>query len=123
MRNTIAVVNKFRNVEFESSSSKTPQFNEFAKMFKKALQEQCDLAGANLHSVNVGHFYLSAFVEKNGKFVYISISDVRHFPNSWFTNVLIRTAKGDKDFSGGSNNYSDLQNLSVNISRLINIQN
>ena len=56
-----------------------------------------------------GHYYFSGFATKNNKAIYFSISDVRHFPpTGGGANLLIRTAKDYKDYTGGSNNYSSL---------------
>jgi len=64
-----------------------------------------------------GHYYFSGFATKNNKVIYFSISDVRHFPpTGGGADLLIRTAKDYKDYTGGSNNYSffdvkDIQEL------------
>lgn len=96
-------------VEFESSTGLTQQFAEFAKEFKANIKEKTqDLF--SLEGWNRGHFYISGFLRNNrtGKYVYFSISDVRHFPDGWHNNVLVRTAKDIKDFTGGPNNYCSL---------------
>ena len=57
-----------------------------------------------------GHYYFSGFATKNSKIIYFSISDVRHFPpTGGGADLLIRTAKDYKDYTGGSNNYSSLE--------------
>ena len=57
-----------------------------------------------------GHYYFSGFATKNNKAIYFSISDVRHFPPiGGGADLLIRTAKNYKDYTGGSNNYSSLK--------------
>ena len=57
-----------------------------------------------------GHYYFSGFATKNNKAIYFSISDVRHFPpTGGGADLLIRTAKDYKDYTGGSNNYSSLK--------------
>ena len=57
-----------------------------------------------------GHYYFSGFATKNNKVIYFSISDVRHFPpTGGGADLLIRTAKDYKDYTGGSNNYSSLK--------------
>ncbi len=64
-----------------------------------------------------GHYYFSGFATKNNKVIYFSIPDVRYGWASDGLNLLIRTAKDYKDYTGGSNNYSffdvkDIQELS-----------
>ena len=57
-----------------------------------------------------GHYYFSGFATKNNKAIYFSIPDVRHFPpTGGAADLLIRTAKDYKDYTGGSNNYSSLK--------------
>ena len=73
---------------------------------KKALKN----AGFENIKISNGHYYFSGFATKNEKVIYFSISDVRHFPED---KVLIRTAKDYKDFTGGGNNYAQLENDSI----------
>jgi hypothetical protein len=57
-----------------------------------------------------GHYCFSGFATKNNKVIYFSISDVRHFPpTGGGADLLIRTAKDYKDYTGGVNNYSSLE--------------
>ena len=50
--------------------------------------------------------------------MYMSISDVRYFPCEWVENILIRTMQHDKDWSGGTNHYTDLINFTKDIANL-----
>ena len=96
---------------FQSSSSLTPEFSLFARQYKSALQKE--LKGYVLESWSRGHFEVSAFFKNidTGKMVYISCSDVRHWQDCWYNNILIRTAEHNKDYTGGSNNYATLKEL------------
>jgi hypothetical protein len=69
---------------------------------------------------NRGHFYISAFFKNKltEKLIYISCSDVRFFPNEWCFNILIRTVKHDKDYSGGANNFTSLYTIYEDAVRL-----
>lgn len=87
---------------FESSCFKTREFRQFATWFRNDLKK---VLGANEEIVNfnVGHFYVSGFIRRyDGSFSYFSISDVRFFPDA---RVLVRTAKHEKDYTGGTNHY------------------
>lgn len=90
---------------FTSSSVRTPEFKSFEKDFIEELKKQ---VGNEFKPYGFGgsHFYVSGFLKnkKTGKIVYISVSDVRFFPNGWYEDVLIRTAKDEKDYTGGRNN-------------------
>ena len=56
-----------------------------------------------------GHYYFSGFATKNNKVIYFSVSHVRYSPpTGGNADLLIRTAKDYKDYTGGSNNYSSL---------------
>lgn len=103
---------------FESSSALTDEFSSFSKDFKKHLKS---IAGIDYElDFSRSHFDCSGFFKskKTEKFCYFSISDVRHFPDSWYNNLLVRTAENEKDFTGGSNNYCKLTDLKENIKRL-----
>jgi len=97
------------DVEFKSSSMPTEQFSLFSREIKKVLKKT--LSDYELASWNRGHFEFSCFFKKDGKYIYISSSDVRHFKNEWYNKLLIRTAEDDKDYTGGSNNFSTLENI------------
>ena len=86
-------------------------FKEFAKDYKAFMKKVCEENGWQLVNWNNGHYYCSCFVENHGKYIYMSFSDVRHFSRSWYQNILYRSAKDSKDYSGGSNNYTDLDNI------------
>lgn len=110
---------KWLNHQFESSSMTTPEFTAFAKDFKNELKKQlssnCEIVGWSK-----GHFYISCFVKNTAtqKLMYLSTSDVRHFPNSWYNNILIRTAKHEKDWTGGSNHFCRFLEIAIWVERL-----
>lgn len=112
--------NKWQGVEFESSSSLTPQFAEFAKDWRADLKK---ITGPDFEivSFNRGHFYLSGFLKHaSGKFVYFSISDVRYFgADTWKNDILIRTAEHDRDYTGGPNNRATLKDIKIRALELI----
>lgn len=114
-------VKDWLDVAFESSSGLTEEFAKFNREIKSYVKDlvKDDFELANW---NRGHFYFSGFLKnkKNGEFVYFSASDVRHFSNGWYNNLLIRTAKHDKDYSGGSNASTKLTNLATKANELTN---
>jgi len=98
--NTLQIT--LHNQSFESSCSKTPQWkgayrksiNYLKKVLNPYIKDQ---------AFNNGHFYFSGFIKTiHDQVFYISISDVRYFKEG---NILIRTAKDFKDYTGGSNSY------------------
>jgi hypothetical protein len=104
---------KWHGVEFESSSGLTPQFAQFYLDFKRSVVELAKPSNLRLESISRGHFYISGFLknEVTGKFVYFSCSDVRFLRNEWETQLLIRQAQDDKDYSGGTNYFCSLLEL------------
>lgn len=98
---------------FESSSSKTPEFMAFARMFKSFIIKEASKNGLDLISFNTGHFYCSGFLKNRStaNYIYFSISDVRYNLDQWIHNILIRTASSDKDYTGGRNQYATLQTI------------
>lgn len=108
----------FSNWEFSSGPTTGEDFKIFARLFKKFVEAKLP-SGASLVNFNSGHYYLSGFVQKDGKFAYFSTSDVRHFPGAWRDNILIRTAKSDRDYTGGSNGYTPLDDFGQKINSLL----
>lgn len=100
-------LDKWCGFGFESSSGLTDEFAQFARDFKKHISGVLP-EGAELVQWNRGHFYVSGFVKRGNKFVYFSIPDVRYSPDGWNSDILIRTAEHEKDYTGGSNNNTDL---------------
>lgn len=103
MKNILATLNNGLS-NFESSSTLTPEFKKFFTEFKKEIKKELSKVGATEFELTRGHFYCSGFFKAfSGQLYYISLSDVRH--DFLDPTMLIRTAKNNKDFSGGSNNY------------------
>lgn len=108
----------FVNYVFSSGSYTGEDFNEFNTKFKKVIEKMLP-DNYSLHYWNKGHYYCSAVIKDNEEhFIYMSISDVRHFPHEWVENILIRTMKHDKDWTGGTNKFTDLINFTKDIQKL-----
>jgi hypothetical protein len=105
--------------DFESSTTRTPQYLEFCRVFKKefkaVLKPYCK--EILIHKPN--HFDISGFFKLNDdRIFYFSISDLRWSKE----NMLIRTAENFKDYSGGSNNNINLdKNFKDNLFNFLNI--
>ena len=105
---------------FESSSYKTKEFLAFARMFRSYVVKEAAKNGLGLENWSNGHFYCSAFFKNSGtgKYVYLSISDVRHFSDSWYDDILVRTAEHPKDYTGGRNQSASLKNIGMMLKKL-----
>ncbi len=87
--------------ELESSCFTTPEWN---KVYRQATNYLKKLIKPHASTIKFrkGHFYFSGFIQTNaGDWFYISIFDARNK----IDRILIRTAKNDKDFTGGGNHY------------------
>jgi len=108
--------------EFESSSGLTQEFAQFARDFKKYIKRFANDTDIKYQLINFdrGHFHCSGFIKNRitQKFAYFSISDVRYFPNEWFDHILVRTAKNETDYTGGSNTYCRLDQLNKSVDQL-----
>lgn len=95
MKKTIALLAK----NFDSSSSLTPQFAEFFRMFKKEFTVLVKEIGGTDIRFSRGHFEVFGFfTAKTGQIYYFSLSDVRVFKS-----FMYRTANSYKDWTGGFN--------------------
>ena len=81
--------------------------------------------GMNLVEFHVGHYDFGGFVEKDGKYVYFSYNCPRYRTPINFEKTdcmegfLYRTAKSEKDYTGGRNHFTNLLQLVPEIERLI----
>lgn len=94
-------------------------YKSFQTKYKNFLKKLCKENGYELVNFMPNHYEFSCFIKGNGKYVYISISDVRHFSKEWFNHILIRTAEHEKDYHGGPNNYTSLPNLESKIKAML----
>jgi hypothetical protein len=109
---------QFQYHTFSSGSTIGKDYKSFSTKYRNRLKKifpDCTIVFSN------NHYCFSGFISKNEKHVYFSISDVRYFKNAWFKNILIRTAKHTKDYTGGSNCYSHFDNIRSKVLRLLSL--
>ena len=109
---------KYLNFEFSTGSTTGEDYKEFERKYINYLKKMCISYGWELVKPSKSHYEFTAFIKKQDKYVYFSISDVRYFPNEWYNHILVRTAKNEKDYHGGKNNYTTLSYLPVAIHQL-----
>lgn len=121
MKNTISLL----LAGFESSSKTTPEFLNFVRTFKKEFTKELKSIGATDIQFSRGHFYITGFFTVNEQSYYFSLPDVRSMnyclatnPDSYSSQLLYRTAKDYKDFTGGSNQYVKIQTGMTNEMKL-----
>ena len=112
MYNTVAQLKR----GFESSSGLTPEFDWFYRTFKREFTSELMSVGCTDIVFSRGHFYVSGFFTFNGQPFYFSLPDVRGIadclemnPNSCMCQLLYRTARDYKDYSGGRNMYCPIK--------------
>ena len=103
----MANIEKWLNHQFSTGVTPGEDYLQFQKDARADLKKQANASGFDLHQFKKNHYEFSAVLRHRdtGKFIYISISDVRFFPARWYDKVLIRTMAHDKDWTGGFNNY------------------
>ena len=103
---------KYLNYEFSSGAYTGEDYKSFQRKYINYLRTLCKESGWELIVSGKSHYWFSVFIRNQaGNHLYISISDVRFWKNEWYNRILIRTAKNEKDYRGGSNHYTSLPNL------------
>jgi hypothetical protein len=95
-------------LECQSSTCRTPEYLAWHKTFKREFKKYLHSVGADI--VQIGkpnHFDISGFFQMNGQWVWFRVEDLRHRKY----DMLIRTAKHDKDYTGGINCSVSLQSV------------
>lgn len=105
-------IKSYLGYQFESSSTLTPEFAEFARLVKHTIKKSLP-DSLELVSFNRGHFYFSGFIKNKitGKYAYFNANDVRGGNDDWYNRLLIRTAENDRDYTGGVNGFYPLTRI------------
>ena len=116
----LSELKKYLNYEFSTGVYTGEDYKTFQTKYINYLKSICKENGWIFVNALRNHYCFSAFIKSSdGNFIYLSISDVRFFRNEWFNHVLIRTAKNEKDYTGGSNKYYSLPVLQFAIHQLL----
>lgn len=93
--------------QFSTGSETGQDYKNFEKQARKDLSVRAKAAGYTLVKFNNNHYCFSAVLRRveSGAYVYISISDVRFWPDEWYSHVLYRTMRHATDWTGGMNHY------------------
>lgn len=113
------LIKEYQHHTFSTGTTKGSDYKIFEQKYRNVLKDVAANIGGKLTSFNKNHYCLSAVIEKNGKYVYMSISDVRFSPNQWFNHILVRTATHAKDYAGGPNQYTTLEELEEKLNRML----
>ena len=102
------------------------EYSTFQNAFNREIKKIAEDAGATLVKFSKGHYDISGFIERNGKYVYFyyssSLCGDRATPKLKEENAMFcRTAKNTMDYYGGSNNFTSFEDCKNVINRLLNI--
>lgn len=99
------------------------EYRSFQTALVREISKYAAAVGAKVVSNSKGHYDTSCFIERNGKFVYISHSSTLARMDSGvrieLDSFLIRTAQNAKDYRGGYNQYCSMENLQSMIDTLL----
>lgn len=116
----ISNLKKYLGYEFSSGCYTGNDYKSFQTKYINYLKTMCKDNHWELVNVNKNHYCFSAFIKSaEGRYVYLSISDVRYFADEWFNHILVRTAKNEVDYKGGFNNYTALEDLEGKVAILL----
>lgn len=119
------IIDRYNNKSIEDCGGVvSAEFKNFASYVKRQFKAAAVEYGFELDSFYKGHYDISGFFKKGTQYIYFSFNVPRagypmdllssNFMNGW----LYRTAKHNKDYTGGDNNYSNLYYLMDNIKTL-----
>ena len=111
------------------------EFKSFQTAFGNAMKKIADSLGGEVVNYSKGHYDMSGFIKRGDKFVYFSYDNSignggrSHvnlkfcdgwFCDGWHSPLLIRTAKHERDYTGGRNNYESFEHCEELIDKLLN---
>lgn len=116
---TLNDLRKYIGYEFSSGPYTGKDYLSFQTKYINYLRSLCRENGWELANIIRGHYYFDVFIKNaENKYINLIVSDVRGYKPEWYYHVLIRTAKDEKDYHGGSNHYTSLDDLQESLTRL-----
>lgn len=101
---------------FESASYATPEFKGFCRTFTNEFKKLVGSLGCTDVKLRAGHFEVYGFfTAPNGQVWYVNLSDVRY----WGGSMYFRTAKDYKDYRGGCNINTNIDDIDEELARYI----
>ena len=116
--------NKTFEKPMREGTGSSDEVQEFHKVLKNYLKKELEKYGISMllgNYAKLNYYDISFVVTKNGKYAYISFGDVRFHcgRETIFSDILFRSMSHDKDWAGGQNMYSKLDNLIENVDVLL----
>ncbi len=108
----------------DDGSAVSEEFIEFIGDLRQYLEKELNRVGLELHTYSPNHYDISGFVfnREHKKYGYFSLSDVR-YTTDWARVILVRSAKHEKDYTGGRNRYTGFDDLIEILVRITNGEN
>jgi len=118
LKTDINKIKKILNADYDHERPDVIRSKKFGRAFATMIKHMfpdCEIIQSNCYCE------ASGFIKKpNGKIIYYSSEDYRWpiMGRTWTSSVLYRTAESVKDYTGGSNNFSDLEHFKENVEKL-----
>lgn len=112
------------NKDYNHEQPYIPMTREFTRAYRTMIRTMIKERGWGLSAPSGGGYCELYLFINNGregedrKYVHLMTSDFRYWNEEWKDRILIRTANSEKDYSGGYNNYTNLENLVEQVERL-----
>ena len=92
---------------FSSGGVTGEDYNQFQREMRADLKKQAKAVGLEVINFHKNHYEFSAVLKNSqtGKYVYVSISDVRFWQDEWTYHTLYRRMKHEKDWTGEGNHF------------------
>ena len=98
---------KWMGYRFSSGGVTGEDYNQFQREMRADLKKQAKAVGLEVIAFRKNHYEFSAVLKNplTGKYVYVSISDVRFWQDEWTYHTLYRRMKHEKDWAGEGNHF------------------
>lgn len=113
----IKKIEEILNKDYDHEIPDKPRSAEFNKAIKAFLKKS--FPGYTIIPTKGAWCEASGFIQDKdtGATVFYSFQDYRY--GDWKKRILIRTAKHEKDYTGGANHYTDIDNMYADVMMLI----
>ena len=107
----------------DAGSVVSKDFSNFQNAMRREVKRLAEEIGATLVSFSKGHYDMSWFIERDGKYVYGHYSNIHPRSKADLTlgnACYVRTAKDAKDYHGGHNHFCTFYHFQNVVCRLLN---
>lgn len=101
-------------------TDETDEMKKFFSDFKKFLKKELEPLRLKIYQMKRNYYDVTAVISNDSedKFLYLSLGDMRNNQN-WDNHILIRQMKHSKDWTGGGNHWTNLEELAQDIKWLM----